>query len=96
VPPQQRQWQSHAQDRERQALSPESPFLYSLNVRAGNDEVSSYFGMRKISLGKDASGITRIFLNNQPYFQHGPLDQGFWPDGLYTAPTDDASAMTSM
>jgi hypothetical protein len=46
--------------------------------------------MRKISLGKDAVGITRIMLNNQPYFQHGPLDQGFWPDGLYTAPTDQA------
>jgi hypothetical protein len=70
--------------------SPESPFLYSLVVRADKDEVSSYFGMRKISLGKDANGITRMMLNNQPYFQHGPLDQGFWPDGLYTAPTDAA------
>jgi len=70
--------------------SPESPFIYGLQVRGGSDEVSSYFGMRKISLGKDAGGITRMFLNNQPYFQHGPLDQGFWPDGLYTAPTDDA------
>src|SRR4051812_29168820 len=49
--------------------SPESPFIYGLQVRGGNDEVSSYFGMRKISLGKDAGGITRIFLNNQPYFQ---------------------------
>jgi hypothetical protein len=54
------------------------------------DRVSSYFGLRKISLSKDDNGINRIFLNNKPYFQFGPLDQGFWPDGLYTAPTDDA------
>ena len=54
------------------------------------DQVVSYFGMRKISLGKDKNGITRIFLNNEPLFQYGPLDQGFWPDGLYTAPTDKA------
>ena len=46
--------------------------------------------MRKISLGKDDKGVTRIMLNNKPLFQFGPLDQGFWPDGLYTAPTDEA------
>jgi beta-galactosidase/beta-glucuronidase len=46
--------------------------------------------MRKISLGKDDKGFTRLMLNNQPYFQFGPLDQGFWPDGIYTAPTDEA------
>jgi beta-galactosidase/beta-glucuronidase len=46
--------------------------------------------MRKISLGKDAAGVTRLLLNNKPLFQFGPLDQGFWPDGLYTAPTDEA------
>jgi len=46
--------------------------------------------MRKISLGKDEKGFTRLLLNNKPYFQFGPLDQGFWPDGLYTAPTDEA------
>jgi beta-galactosidase/beta-glucuronidase len=46
--------------------------------------------MRKIALGKDADGIQRLFLNNEPLFQYGPLDQGFWPDGLYTAPTDEA------
>jgi len=46
--------------------------------------------MRKIALGKDAKGFTRLFLNNKPLFQLGPLDQGFWPDGLYTAPTDEA------
>lgn len=75
--------------------SPDTPFLYDLKVTLFNgrtkiDEVSSYFGMRKISLGQDAQGITRLFLNNKPVFQFGPLDQGFWPDGLYTAPTDEA------
>ncbi|MBA7654059.1 Beta-galactosidase [subsurface metagenome] len=76
--------------------SPDSPFLYELKVTLKNsqgktvDAVSSYFGMRKISLGKDKKGVTRIFLNNKPLFQFGPLDQGWWPDGLYTAPTDEA------
>ncbi len=75
--------------------SPERPFLYDLDVslNLGSrrvDSVRSYFGMRKISLGKDERGFTRILLNNKPYFQFGPLDQGFWPDGIYTAPTDDA------
>ncbi|MEI7729862.1 MAG: DUF4965 domain-containing protein [Verrucomicrobiota bacterium] len=54
------------------------------------DWVKSYFGMRKISMGKDAAGINRLLLNNKPLFQYGPLDQGFWPDGIFTAPTDDA------
>ena len=54
------------------------------------DEVGSYFGMRKIALAKDEAGINRLFLNHSPLFQFGPLDQGFWPDGLYTAPTDEA------
>jgi hypothetical protein len=54
------------------------------------DRVTSYFGMRKISLGKDEAGILRLCLNNKPLFQYGPLDQGWWPDGLYTAPTDEA------
>jgi beta-galactosidase/beta-glucuronidase len=75
--------------------SPEHPFLYSLQakLKLGSstlDKVESYFGLRKISLGKDDKGFTRLMLNNQPYFQLGPLDQGFWPDGLYTAPTDEA------
>jgi hypothetical protein len=75
--------------------SPDSPFLYGLRVTLLEDgrkvdEITSYFGMRKISLGKDAGGVTRLLLNNQPLFQFGPLDQGFWPDGLYTAPTDEA------
>lgn len=75
--------------------SPESPFLYGLRVTMlqGSkkvDQVESYFGMRKISLGNDDHGKLRLCLNNKPYFQLGPLDQGFWPDGLYTAPTDEA------
>jgi len=75
--------------------SPDSPFLYDLKVtllRQGKavDEVASYFGMRKISVAKDEQGTPRLFLNNQPLFQFGPLDQGWWPDGLYTAPTDAA------
>jgi hypothetical protein len=76
--------------------SPEMPFLYGLKVEFGSykkgleDLVQSYFGMRKISVGHDDKGVTRLLLNNKPYFMAGPLDQGFWPDGLYTAPTDDA------
>jgi len=75
--------------------SPEQPHLYDLIVtlKLGSrtiDKVESYFGLRKISLGKDDKGFTRLCLNNKPYFQFGPLDQGFWPDGLYTAPTDEA------
>jgi len=75
--------------------SPESPFLYNLKVsvlRSGKpiDEVSSYTAMRKISTARDENGIMRIQLNNKDYFNYGPLDQGWWPDGLYTAPTDEA------
>ncbi len=75
--------------------SPDSPFLYDLKVallRDGRqiDEVSSYFGMRKISVAKDESGFPRLMLNDKRLFQLGPLDQGYWPDGLYTAPSDDA------
>jgi hypothetical protein len=75
--------------------SPDDPFLYDLTValeRGGRkiDEVRSYFGMRKVTIGPDSSGVTRILLNGVPLFQIGPLDQGFWPDGIYTAPTDEA------
>ena len=75
--------------------SPESPFLYGLRLtvirnRKTVDEVKSYFAMRKSSIGKDKNGIQRMLLNNQFVFQYGPLDQGWWPDGLYTAPTDEA------
>ena len=75
--------------------SPTEPFLYDLHAKLESndqvtDQVRSYFGMRKIELRKDKAGIPRLFLNNQPLFQFGPLDQGWWPDGLYTAPTDEA------
>jgi hypothetical protein len=80
--------------------SPDDPHLYPVTVqlsknlaggaREFGESVSSYFAMRKISLGKDDKGATRLMLNNQPLFQYGLLDQGFWPDGLYTAPTDEA------
>jgi hypothetical protein len=76
--------------------SPGSPFLYTLLVSLDDssggtmDTVSSYFGFRKVEVRKDQAGITRLFLNGEPYFMFGPLDQGFWPDGLYTAPTDAA------
>ena len=71
--------------------SPDSPTLYDLDITLqGGDSVRSYFGMRKVEMRKDAEGFNRIFLNNKPLFLIGPLDQGWWPDGLYTAPTDEA------
>ncbi|WP_455499149.1 sugar-binding domain-containing protein [Coprobacter sp.] len=75
--------------------SPQNPYLYNINVSIlGNngmpmDKVNSYFGMRKISVG-EVNGIKRLFVNNELVFMNGLLDQGFWPDGIYTAPTDDA------
>lgn len=71
-----------------------NPFLYDLEITLldGNekvDQVKSYFGMRKISIVEDG-GFKKIFLNNKFLYQMGVLDQGFWPDGIYTAPTDDA------
>ena len=75
--------------------SPDSPFLYTVKVsllKNGTvvDKVGSYAAMRKISAGKDKNGIMRLQLNNKPIFMYGPLDQGWWPDGLYTAPSDEA------
>lgn len=75
--------------------SPDSPFLYKTEIRLISDgkvqdEVKSYFAMRKISSKRDENGIVRMQLNNEDIFQYGPLDQGWWPDGLYTAPTDEA------
>ena len=75
--------------------SPDDPFLYDLKVTLldgdkTNDVVTSYFGMRKITLQKDDQGVTRMALNGRPDFEIGILDQGYWPDGLYTAPTDKA------
>lgn len=70
--------------------TPQSPFLYTLIVQHGQDCVSSYFGMRKFAAAKDSQGNVRLTLNNQPYYHHGVLDQGYWSDGLYTPPSDEA------
>ncbi len=71
--------------------SPAHPYLYGLDVSlSSGDAVTSYFGMRKISVGTAPDGYRRLFLNNQPLFEYGPLDQGWWPDGLYTPPTEAA------
>ncbi|WP_436417347.1 beta-galactosidase [Petrimonas sulfuriphila] len=75
--------------------SPNDPFLYDLEVTVFNgskqlDKVKSYTAMRKYSTKRDDKGIVRLQLNNKDLFQFGPLDQGWWPDGLYTAPTDEA------
>ena len=77
------------------AWSPSHPSLYDLKIsvtRKGKtiDEIKSYFAMRKISIAPDANGIQKMMLNNKFLFEFGPLDQGWWPDGLYTAPTDNA------
>lgn len=75
--------------------SPDSPHLYDIQVDVVHedaivDTVTSYVGVRDIALAKDADGVNRLHLNGQPLFHFGPLDQGWWPDGLYTAPTDEA------
>ena len=75
--------------------SPENPYLYDMSITLSQngkviDQVKSYTAFRKISVEKDKNGILRMCLNNKPLFQYGPLDQGWWPDGLYTAPTDEA------
>ncbi len=77
--------------------SPDEPFLYDLEVTLYQgdkvvDKVKSYFAMRKFSTAKDENGIVRLMLNNEPVFMFGPLDQGWWCDGLYTAPCDEALA----
>lgn len=77
--------------------SPDSPYLYDVEVNivrdgAVVDRVSGYAAMREISCRKDASGHKRMYLNGEPLFQYGLLDQGWWPDGLYTAPSDEALA----
>ena len=72
------------------AWSPENPHLYDFSASLFDDAVTSYFAMRKFSTGPDESGVPRLMLNNRPYFHTGVLDQGYWPDGLYTAPADEA------
>ena len=73
----------------------ENPYLYDMQVELFDgkkkiDEVKSYTAFRKISMQKDANGLYRMYLNNKPLFHLGTLDQGWWPDGLYTAPSDEA------
>jgi beta-galactosidase/beta-glucuronidase len=75
--------------------SPSDPHLYDLTVqllRDGQieDKVGSYFAMRKFDLTRDASGHLRFTLNGEPLFLYGPLDQGYFPDGLYTPPSEEA------
>jgi beta-galactosidase/beta-glucuronidase len=79
--------------------TPDTPHLYGLRVHvggmkreSGSDSVESYFAFRKISVGKDDKGLPRMMLNDKPLFQIGPLDQGWWPDGLLTPPSDEAMA----
>ena len=70
--------------------SPESPTLYDVDVTLGEDHVTSYAAMRSIGVGEDEDGVPRLLLNGRPYFQNGVLDQDYFPDALYTAPSDDA------
>lgn len=70
--------------------SPEAPNLYHFTLKAGEDTIRSYFAMRSFTVEKDEKGIPRFCLNHQPYFLNGVLDQGYWPDGLMTAPCDEA------
>ena len=77
--------------------SPSDPYLYDLEIKVLRDGVAAdlvkgYTAMRKISYAADKDGHKRMLLNNEPLFQYGPLDQGWWPDGLYTAPSDEALA----
>ncbi|MGA2546188.1 MAG: sugar-binding domain-containing protein [Rectinemataceae bacterium] len=71
--------------------SPESPFLYGLSLELdGGDKAESYAALRTVALETDATGRSRVFLNGEPYFNNAVLDQGYWPEGIYTAPTDEA------
>ena len=70
--------------------SPEHPVLYTLRIETGEDAVESYFGMRSFGVGEDGEGRPCLLLNGEPYFFHGVLDQGYWPESLMTAPADEA------
>ena len=72
--------------------SPDTPCLYTFKAKFGDDEITGYFGMRKFEKRRDAKGILRFFLNNAPYYVMATLDQGWWPDGLLTPPSDEAMA----
>ena len=73
-----------------ESWTPEEPNLYYFTLRAGEDTIRSYFAMRIFAIEKDEKVIPRFCLNHQPYFLNGVLDQGYWPDGLMTAPCDEA------
>ena len=70
--------------------SPEHPKLYDFSAELGSDRVKSYFALRDVAVGKDAQGRPCLMLNGKPYYHCGVLDQGYYPDGLYTAPSDEA------
>ena len=70
--------------------SPEHPKLYDFSAELGSDRVESYFALRDTAVGKDSAGRPCLLLNGKPYFHSGVLDQGYYPDGLYTAPSDEA------
>lgn len=70
--------------------TPDNPCLYDVDISWGEDRISSYFAMRRFGREKDEKGIWRFTLNGQPFFFNGVLDQGYWPDGLLTAPSDEA------
>ena len=72
------------------AWTPDRPHLYDMKITYNQDEVKSYFGMRKFHVEKDKKGILRFFMNNKPFFFNGILDQGYWPESLLTPPTDEA------
>ena len=77
-------------EKEHKPWTPKEPWLYPYALEYGKDRILGYFALRKCDVQTAADGYTRFFLNNQPYFQNGVLDQGYWPDGLYTAPSDEA------
>ena len=77
-------------DKNFKAWTPETPYLYCFDLQVGNDIVSTYFAMRHFSVEQDEVGVPRFCLNHKPYFLNGLLDQGYWPDGLMTAPCDEA------
>lgn len=74
----------------KKSWTPDNPYLYTLKIQSNEDEVECYFAMRIYTIENDNRNIPRICLNHQSIFMHGVLDQGYWPDGLYTAPSDEA------
>lgn len=76
--------------KDKKAWSPEHPYLYTITISTQDDEVECYFAMRTFTIENDKNNVPRICLNHEPIFMHGVLDQGYWPDGLYTAPSDEA------